>query len=167
MADFLGRKTIQISGFVILTILFAIIGFDFHGLSERSLLVLYVLCQFFFNFGKFSPSLLPPLLGSYSLLPKDPSRSATTFTSTHVSFYQAPTPQPLLFPLSASRPVSGRQHTASRLRLEKSVLSSHRSSSRLWLNGDTILILRLALRGSITSCKYLPFSCSAASELPS
>jgi MFS transporter, PHS family, inorganic phosphate transporter len=60
-ADVLGRKTIQISGFVILTILFAVIGFDFHGLSERSLLVLYVLCQFFFNFGKFA-SLLPPLL---------------------------------------------------------------------------------------------------------
>jgi MFS transporter, PHS family, inorganic phosphate transporter len=51
-ADFLGRKTIQISGFLILTLLFAIIGFDFHGLSERSLLVMYVLCQFFFNFGK-------------------------------------------------------------------------------------------------------------------
>jgi PHS family inorganic phosphate transporter-like MFS transporter len=51
--DVLGRKTIQISGFVILTILFAIIGFDFHNLSKQSLLVLYVLCQFFFNFGKF------------------------------------------------------------------------------------------------------------------
>jgi MFS transporter, PHS family, inorganic phosphate transporter len=65
--DFLGRKTIQISGFVILTILFAIIGFDFHNLSERSLLVLYVLCQFFFNFGKLA-SLLPPPSGSCSLL---------------------------------------------------------------------------------------------------
>lgn len=50
--DILGRKTIQISGFVILTMLFAVIGFDFHGLSERALLALYVLCQFFFNFGK-------------------------------------------------------------------------------------------------------------------
>lgn len=60
-ADVLGRKTIQISGFVILTILFAVIGFDFHGLSERSLLVLYVLCQFFFNFGKFASLLLPLL----------------------------------------------------------------------------------------------------------
>jgi PHS family inorganic phosphate transporter-like MFS transporter len=51
-SDFLGRKTIQISGFIILTLLFAIIGFDFDRLSERSLLAMYVLCQFFFNFGK-------------------------------------------------------------------------------------------------------------------
>jgi PHS family inorganic phosphate transporter-like MFS transporter len=163
--DFLGRKTIQLSGFVILTILFAIIGFDFHHLSERSLLVLYVLCQFFFNFGKFS-SLFGRLFFwiLFSTSPKDSSHSATTFTSTHISCYQAPTPQPLLFPLSASRPVSGRQHTAFRLQLEKSVPSSHRSSSHPWPNGDTSLTLRLPLRGSITSCKYLPFSCSAASE---
>jgi PHS family inorganic phosphate transporter-like MFS transporter len=87
--DVLGRKTIQISGFVILTILFAIIGFDFHNLSEQSLLVLYVLCQFFFNFGKFPFPfpLLPPLLDLILLLPKDSSHSATTFTSTHVSCY--------------------------------------------------------------------------------
>ena len=51
-SDFLGRKTIQIFGFIVLTLLFAIIGFDFDRLGERSLLAMYVLCQFFFNFGK-------------------------------------------------------------------------------------------------------------------
>src|SRR3954467_15366137 len=99
------------------------------------------------------PSLLPPLLDRILCFPKT---QATQPQSSHLltsSFYQAPTPQPLLFLLSVSPPVSGRQHAASRLRLEKSVLSSHRSSSRLWLNVDMILILRLALRGSITSCK--------------
>jgi MFS transporter, PHS family, inorganic phosphate transporter len=50
--DVLGRKTIQIIGFTMVTILFTIIGFDFYGLSEGSLLALYALCQFFFNFGK-------------------------------------------------------------------------------------------------------------------
>jgi PHS family inorganic phosphate transporter-like MFS transporter len=54
-ADSLGRKTIQIVGFAILTLLFAIIGFDFYNLGERSLLAMYVLCQFFFNFGKLPP----------------------------------------------------------------------------------------------------------------
>jgi MFS transporter, PHS family, inorganic phosphate transporter len=50
--DILGRKTIQIMGFTILTILFAVIGFHFNHLSQTSLLVLYVFSQFFFNFGK-------------------------------------------------------------------------------------------------------------------
>ena len=50
--DIVGRKTIQIAGFSILTLLFAIIGFQFNKLSSGSLLALYVLSQFFFNFGK-------------------------------------------------------------------------------------------------------------------
>lgn len=50
--DVLGRRVIQIAGFVILTILFAIIGFDFGHLNQRSLLVLYILAQLFFNWGK-------------------------------------------------------------------------------------------------------------------
>jgi hypothetical protein len=167
-ADVLGRKTIQISGFVILTTLFAIIGFGFHGLSERALLVLYVLCQFFFNFGEFfspPPFSRRPLLDCYSLLPKDSSYSATILhVYPHSHLTQGPTPQPLLSPPSASRLGSGRPHTAFRLHLERSGPSSHRSSSRPWPKGDTTLILRPPLHGSITSCKYLPFSCSAASE---
>jgi PHS family inorganic phosphate transporter-like MFS transporter len=50
--DILGRKPIQMGGFVILTILFAVIGFGFKILSEETLLALYILSQFFFNFGK-------------------------------------------------------------------------------------------------------------------
>jgi PHS family inorganic phosphate transporter-like MFS transporter len=50
--DTIGRKPIQIGGFIILTIIFCIIGFAFHSLSGSGLLALYVLAQFFFNFGK-------------------------------------------------------------------------------------------------------------------
>jgi PHS family inorganic phosphate transporter-like MFS transporter len=50
--DIIGRKTIQLGGFLMLTLLFAIIGFSFNRLSQHSLLVLYILSQFFFNFGK-------------------------------------------------------------------------------------------------------------------
>lgn len=52
LADVLGRKPIQAGGFLILTIIFAIIGFAINSLSQGALLVLYILAQFFFNFGK-------------------------------------------------------------------------------------------------------------------
>jgi PHS family inorganic phosphate transporter-like MFS transporter len=54
--DFLGRRMLQIIGFAVLTLLFAVIGFDFFSLSHHALLGLYVLCQFFLNFGKNSAS---------------------------------------------------------------------------------------------------------------
>ena len=52
--DTLGRKTIQLMGFTMLTILFVIIGFAYDKLLAHhgALLALYVLAQFFFNFGK-------------------------------------------------------------------------------------------------------------------
>jgi MFS transporter, PHS family, inorganic phosphate transporter len=50
--DTIGRKPIQLGGFVILTILFIIWGFAFNVLSGTASLALYVLVQFFFNFGK-------------------------------------------------------------------------------------------------------------------
>jgi hypothetical protein len=56
--DWLGRRPIQIAGFTILTILFAVIGFRFDHLSQRDLLILYVLSQFFFNFGMSRVSLV-------------------------------------------------------------------------------------------------------------
>jgi PHS family inorganic phosphate transporter-like MFS transporter len=56
--DWLGRKSIQIGGFLILTILFVIIGFGYNYLSQTALLVLYVLCQLFFNFGKLASNRL-------------------------------------------------------------------------------------------------------------
>ncbi|KAH7369542.1 hypothetical protein BKA65DRAFT_531385 [Rhexocercosporidium sp. MPI-PUGE-AT-0058] len=58
--DTLGRKTIQIGGFAILTILFIIIGFAYHHLSGHALLALYVLAQFFFNFGPHSTTYIVP-----------------------------------------------------------------------------------------------------------
>ncbi|KAH7383113.1 putative inorganic phosphate transporter PHO84 [Cadophora sp. MPI-SDFR-AT-0126] len=58
--DTLGRKTIQIGGFAILTILFIVIGFAYHHLSGHALLALYVLAQFFFNFGPNSTTFIVP-----------------------------------------------------------------------------------------------------------
>lgn len=49
--DIIGRKTIQMMGFVVLTILFCIIGFAYHKIGDHGLLGLYILCQFFSNFG--------------------------------------------------------------------------------------------------------------------
>ncbi|CCX32773.1 major facilitator superfamily domain-containing protein [Pyronema domesticum] len=58
--DTVGRKPIQLMGFVILTILFCVIGFAFHSLSKNALLALYVLCQFFFNFGPNATTFIVP-----------------------------------------------------------------------------------------------------------
>ncbi|KAK2801795.1 acid phosphatase pho5 [Onygenales sp. PD_10] len=60
--DTLGRKPIQIMGFVMLTILFIIIGFAYDVLikSNNGLLALYVLAQFFFNFGPNSTTFIVP-----------------------------------------------------------------------------------------------------------
>lgn len=58
--DTIGRKPIQLMGFSLLTILFIIIGFAFHKLSSSGLLGLYVLCQFFFNFGPNATTFLVP-----------------------------------------------------------------------------------------------------------
>jgi len=49
--DIVGRKPIQVGGFLILTILFCIFGFAYNKLSNHGLLAIYVLAQFFFNFG--------------------------------------------------------------------------------------------------------------------
>jgi len=58
--DTIGRKPIQLMGFILLTILFCIIGFAFHHLSGHALLGLYVLCQFFFNFGPNATTFIVP-----------------------------------------------------------------------------------------------------------
>lgn len=58
--DTVGRKPIQLMGFTILTALFFAIGFAFHDLSTRGLLALYVLCQFFFNFGPNATTFIVP-----------------------------------------------------------------------------------------------------------
>ncbi|KAF3000713.1 hypothetical protein E8E13_002893 [Curvularia kusanoi] len=58
--DRLGRKTIQIGGFFILTIIFSVLGFGWQALSKTHLLILYVLAQFFFNFGPNATTFLVP-----------------------------------------------------------------------------------------------------------
>ncbi|KAF2399919.1 MFS transporter [Trichodelitschia bisporula] len=58
--DTWGRKPIQLMGFTILTILFCIMGFGYHKLSGHALLGLYVLAQFFFNFGPNSTTFIVP-----------------------------------------------------------------------------------------------------------
>jgi MFS transporter, PHS family, inorganic phosphate transporter len=60
LVDTVGRKPIQIMGFVILTILFCIWGFAFHKMSGHALLALYVLAQFFFNFGPNATTFIVP-----------------------------------------------------------------------------------------------------------
>jgi len=58
--DTIGRKTIQLMGFTMLTILFIVIGFAYNHLSGHALLALYVLAQFFFNFGPNSTTFIVP-----------------------------------------------------------------------------------------------------------
>ena len=58
--DILGRKPIQYMGFFVLTILFCIIGFALHSLSPNASLGLYVLSQFFFNFGPNATTFIVP-----------------------------------------------------------------------------------------------------------
>ncbi|KAI0185368.1 phosphate permease [Xylaria flabelliformis] len=49
--DTLGRKPIQMGGFIILTILFVVWGFAYNHISGQAKLAIFVLAQFFFNFG--------------------------------------------------------------------------------------------------------------------
>lgn len=52
LCDRIGRKPIQIMGFVVLTILFCIIGFAYNQLGTKGIFALIVLAQFFIQFGK-------------------------------------------------------------------------------------------------------------------
>ncbi|KAK2671519.1 MFS transporter superfamily [Fusarium oxysporum f. sp. vasinfectum] len=58
--DTLGRKPIQLGGFIILTILFIVMGFDYNHISSSGLLAIYVLAQFFFNFGPNTTTFVVP-----------------------------------------------------------------------------------------------------------
>ncbi|EFY99095.1 hypothetical protein MHUMG1_04972 [Metarhizium humberi] len=58
--DTLGRKTIQLGGFIILTILFVVMGFAYNHISSNGLLAIYVLAQFFFNFGPNTTTFIVP-----------------------------------------------------------------------------------------------------------
>ncbi len=58
--DTIGRKTIQIMGFFFLTIIFVVIGFAFHSLSNHALFGLYILAEVFFNFGPNATTFIIP-----------------------------------------------------------------------------------------------------------
>ncbi|EAW13434.1 MFS transporter [Aspergillus clavatus NRRL 1] len=60
--DTIGRKPIQLGGFIILTIVFIVIGFAYDPLknSNNGLLALYVIAQFFFNFGPNATTFIVP-----------------------------------------------------------------------------------------------------------
>ena len=58
--DTIGRRPIQIFGFLFLTIIFSIIGNAYNSLSDRSLLALYILAQLFFNFGPNTTTFIIP-----------------------------------------------------------------------------------------------------------
>jgi len=49
--DVIGRRTLQIAGFAVLTVLLCIIGSLFYSLSPQTLLVLFCLCNFVANVG--------------------------------------------------------------------------------------------------------------------
>ncbi|KAB5511396.1 major facilitator superfamily domain-containing protein [Coniochaeta sp. 2T2.1] len=58
--DTIGRKPIQLGGFAILTLLFCVMGFAYNQLSSKALLAIYVLAQFFFNFGPNATTFIVP-----------------------------------------------------------------------------------------------------------
>lgn len=58
--DTIGRKPIQLGGFFILTVLFIAMGFGYDKLGANGLLGIYVVAQFFFNFGPNSTTFIVP-----------------------------------------------------------------------------------------------------------
>lgn len=58
--DTVGRKILQLVGFVMLTILFIIWGFAYHHLSGHAMLAIYVLIQLFFNWGPNTTTFIVP-----------------------------------------------------------------------------------------------------------
>ncbi|KAH0548146.1 hypothetical protein GP486_008126 [Trichoglossum hirsutum] len=60
LVDTMGRKNLQLLGFTMLTIFFIIIGFAFNDLSRGAFLALYIMSQFFFNFGPNATTFIYP-----------------------------------------------------------------------------------------------------------
>jgi MFS transporter, PHS family, inorganic phosphate transporter len=69
--DIIGRKTMQIASFAILTTLFCIIGFAYWPLyaqpSKAGFILLFVMCQFFMNFGANTTTVFP--ISHHKLIP--------------------------------------------------------------------------------------------------
>ncbi|KAJ2986132.1 hypothetical protein NUW58_g5175 [Xylaria curta] len=60
LIDTIGRKPIQLIGFFILTIIFSVLGFCYNRLDKGSLLALYVIANYFFNFGPNTTTFIIP-----------------------------------------------------------------------------------------------------------
>ncbi|KAF2736396.1 inorganic phosphate transporter 1-6 /Pi cotransporter [Polyplosphaeria fusca] len=58
--DTVGRKPLQLIGFIFLTILFIVWGFAFHKISGHGQLAIYVLIQLFFNWGPNTTTFIVP-----------------------------------------------------------------------------------------------------------
>lgn len=58
--DTIGRKPVQVGGFIILTGLFVVLGFAYNKISDNCKLALYVLAQFFQNFGPNTTTFIIP-----------------------------------------------------------------------------------------------------------
>ncbi|KAK6462609.1 inorganic phosphate transporter [Scheffersomyces coipomensis] len=58
--DTVGRKPIQLLGFTMLTILLCVFGFAYHRLTEGGKLGVYIVAQFFQNFGPNSTTFIIP-----------------------------------------------------------------------------------------------------------
>lgn len=58
--DTVGRKPLQLIGFVFLTILFLVWGFAYHHISPHGMLAIYILIQLFFNWGPNSTTFIVP-----------------------------------------------------------------------------------------------------------
>ncbi|KND92242.1 Repressible high-affinity phosphate permease [Tolypocladium ophioglossoides CBS 100239] len=58
--DTIGRKPLQVFGFLLLTIIFCILGFRLHSLSEGAMLALYIVGQFLFNAGPNTTTFVVP-----------------------------------------------------------------------------------------------------------
>ncbi|CAG8634792.1 15738_t:CDS:2 [Cetraspora pellucida] len=63
LVDKWGRKTIQLMGFTVLTILFLILGFAYEYISQQPMVIfvlLFSLCQLFLNFGPNATTFIVP-----------------------------------------------------------------------------------------------------------
>jgi len=58
--DRVGRKPLQLIGFIFLSILFIVWGFAYHQISDHGKLALYVLVQLFFNWGPNTTTFIVP-----------------------------------------------------------------------------------------------------------
>ncbi|TFB01245.1 hypothetical protein CCMA1212_006880 [Trichoderma ghanense] len=58
--DSVGRKPLQFVGFLLLTVIFCVLGFCFDALSEAAMLALYIVAQFLFNAGPNTTTFIIP-----------------------------------------------------------------------------------------------------------